>query len=74
MVEAKISGLRSSVLIFQFTEVNGRGITNLEFTNATGGGVTIETELSLHQFITGIVTYYGDARFLKGCLHHSGLM
>ena len=66
---AKISGFATAASVYSnFLQVNGRGIVNnVEFTNATGAGVTIGNGIiTATNPLTGIVTYYGDARFLSG--------
>ena len=66
---AKISGFATAASLYSnFLQVNGRGIVNnVEFTTATGAGVTIGNGIiTATNPLTGIVTYYGDARFLSG--------
>tara|TARA_A100001234_G_scaffold220118_1_gene232397 strand:+ start:761 stop:2791 length:2031 start_codon:yes stop_codon:yes gene_type:complete len=66
---AKISGFATAASLYsRFLEVNGTaGVTTVTFTDAIGAGVSISSGIiTAADPATGIVTYYGDARFLQG--------
>jgi hypothetical protein len=69
--DVKISGiLTASTLRAQKLEIDGGvGITvnDIDFETIVGGGVSIKSGIiTAADSATGIVTYYGDARFLQG--------
>jgi len=57
-----VSGLTSSV----FTQTGVLTVTTLEPTTIIGAGVSIVSGIITSNSGSGIVTYYGDARFLQG--------
>ena len=70
---AKISGFATATTLYSTSlEVNGTAsVTDLTFTNSVvGAGVSIAsgiiTSYEISPGVAGIVTYYGDARFLQG--------
>jgi len=64
---AKISGFATATSLYsKFLEVDGTaGVTTITFTDAIGAGVSISSGI-VTAAGTGIVTFYGDARFLEG--------
>ena len=64
---AKISGFATATSLYsKFLEVDGTaGVTTITFTDAIGAGVSISSGI-VTAAGTGIVTFYGDARFLQG--------
>ena len=65
----KVSGFATATSLYsKFLEVNGTaGVTTITFTDAIGAGVSISGGIiTATDPATGIVTYYGDARFLSG--------
>ena len=64
---AKISGFATATSLYsKFLEVDGTaGVTTITFTDAIGAGVSISSGIVTSSG-TGIVTFYGDARFLQG--------
>ena len=66
---AKVSGFATATSLYsRFLEVDGTaGVTTITFTDAIGAGVSISGGIiTATGPITGIVTYYGDARYLQG--------
>ena len=66
---ASISGFATAASLYsRFLEVNGTaGVTTITFTDAIGAGVSISSGIiTAADPSSGIVTYYGDARFLSG--------
>ena len=63
----KVSGFATATSLYsKFLEVNGTaGVTTITFTDAIGAGVSISSGI-ITAAGTGIVTFYGDARFLTG--------
>ena len=64
---AKISGFATAASLYsKLLEVDGTaGVTTITFTDAIGAGVSISSGI-VTAAGTGIVTFYGDARFLEG--------
>ena len=64
---AKISGFATATSLYsKFLEVDGTaGVTTVTFTDAIGAGVSISSGI-ITDTGSGIVTFYGDARFLQG--------
>ena len=64
---AKISGFATATSLYsKFLEVDGTaGVTTVTFTDAIGAGVSISSGIVTSSG-SGIVTFYGDARFLQG--------
>ena len=64
---AKISGFATATSLYsKFLEVDGTaGVTTITFTDAIGAGVSISSGI-ITDTGSGIVTFYGDARFLEG--------
>ena len=67
----KVSGFITATSIFadSLTITGGTGITvdDVNFESIVGGGVSIKSGIiTATDSTTGIVTYYGDARFLQG--------
>ena len=65
----KVSGFATAAsLLSRSLEVNGTaGVTTITFTDAIGAGVSISGGIiTATDPATGIVTYYGDARYLQG--------
>ena len=64
---AKISGFATATSLYsKFLEVDGTaGVTTITFTDAIGAGVSISSGI-VTSAGSGIVTFYGDARFLEG--------
>ena len=66
---AKVSGFATATSLYsKFLEVDGSaGVTTITFTDAIGAGVSISGGIiTATDPATGIVTYYGDARYLQG--------
>ena len=66
---ASISGFATATSLYsRFLEVDGTaGVTTITFTDAIGAGVSISSGIiTATDPSSGIVTYYGDARFLSG--------
>ena len=66
---AKVSGFATAASLYsRFLEVDGSaGVTTITFTDAIGAGVSISGGIiTATDPATGIVTYYGDARYLQG--------
>ena len=66
---ASISGFATAASLYsRFLEVNGTaGVTTITFTDSIGAGVSISSGIiTAADPSSGIVTYYGDARFLSG--------
>ena len=66
---ASISGFATAASLYsRFLEVDGTaGVTTITFTDAIGAGVSISSGIiTAADPSSGIVTYYGDARFLSG--------
>ena len=58
--------LRQHLFTPRFLEVDGTaGVTTITFTDAIGAGVSISSGI-ITDTGSGIVTFYGDARFLQG--------
>jgi len=72
---AKVSGFVTATSLYsKLLEVDGTaGVTTVTFTDAIGAGVSISSGIVTSSG-SGIVTFYGDARFFKGCQHHNGLI
>ena len=64
----KVSGFATAAsLLSRSLEVDGTAeISTINFTDAIGAGVSISSGFITATDPTGIVTYYGDARFLQG--------
>ena len=64
---AKVSGFATAASLYsRFLEVDGTaGVTTITFTDAIGAGVSISSGI-ITDTGSGIVTFYGDARFLQG--------
>ena len=64
---ASITGFATAASLYsKFLEVDGTaGVTTVTFTDAIGAGVSISSGIVTSSG-TGIVTFYGDARFLQG--------
>ena len=64
---AKISGFATAASLYsKLLEVDGTaGVTTITFTDAIGAGVSISSGIVTSSG-SGIVTFYGDARFLQG--------
>ena len=64
---AKVSGFVTATSLYsKFLEVDGTaGVTTITFTDAIGAGVSISSGI-ITDTGSGIVTFYGDARFLQG--------
>ena len=64
---AKISGFATAASLYsKLLEVDGTaGVTTITFTDAIGAGVSISSGI-ITDTGSGIVTFYGDARFLQG--------
>ena len=64
----KVSGFATAAsLLSRSLEVDGIAeISTINFTDAIGAGVSISSGFITATDPTGIVTYYGDARFLQG--------
>ena len=64
---AKVSGFATAASLYsKLLEVDGTaGVTTITFTDAIGAGVSISSGIVTSSG-SGIVTFYGDARFLQG--------